>query len=309
MKNYKNFLPEADLKRSMSSSYGTYQGYYLTINSYTNNSYRVTISASKANEDDYTELKRFLADFGNMRKNVKAIYYENAAIVMEVVPSFCKNIFKAITECVPEIIAYLRREMYTSGCEICGEPNVENYMINKDSHYLCSNCSNEVVQAFEENKQNKRSQKSKFVPGLIGAILGSLIGVICWAVVFKLGYIAAISGIVMVICSAKGYELLGGNVDIKGIISVCIISIIMLYFANKLSWTWEAYDAFIEQGDSVSFFDIYKNIMDLIKYSDLTSEFMMDLGLGYLFAVFGAASTVVSYIRAAKGNYKLVKSK
>ena len=308
MQNFKNFLPDADFKkRSASTSYGTYQGFYITVNRATQNAYRVIINASKK-DDDYSMLKRFLADFGAARKNVKAIYYENATVVMEVVPSFCKNVFKVMNECVPDVVAYLKKEMYTTGCEICGDEFVESYTINGTSHFICSNCSNEIVQAFEANKQQKQNEKSKVIPGIIGALLGSLLGVLCWVIIFKLGYIAAISGIIMVICAAKGYELLGGNVDIKGIVIVCVISLIMIYFANQIGWTWEAYDALSESRANLSFFDVYRNLMDLIRYSDCTREFYGDLAMGYFFAVVGAASTVISYVRAAKANYKVVKN-
>ena len=41
--------------------------------------------------------------------------------------------------------------------------------------------------------------------GIVGAFLFSLVGGILWFVLYQVGYLAAISGFVGVICAVKGY--------------------------------------------------------------------------------------------------------
>ena len=50
-------------------------------------------------------------------------------------------------------------------------------------------------------------KKRENVPaGIVGAFLGSLIGVACAVLIGQLGYVASISGLVMAVCALKGYE-------------------------------------------------------------------------------------------------------
>ena len=49
-------------------------------------------------------------------------------------------------------------------------------------------------------------KKRENVPaGIVGAFLGSLIGVACAVLIGQLGYVASISGLVMAVCALKGY--------------------------------------------------------------------------------------------------------
>ena len=54
------------------------------------------------------------------------------------------------------------------------------------------------------------------VTGIVGAFLGILVGVVLWVIIYQMGYIAGIAGFVMMICAFKGFELLGGRVNIDG---------------------------------------------------------------------------------------------
>ncbi len=55
----------------------------------------------------------------------------------------------------------------------------------------------------------KPERKENVLAGLVGAFLGSLIGVACIVGIGQMGYVASISGLVMAVCAIKGYSLLG----------------------------------------------------------------------------------------------------
>lgn len=42
----------------------------------------------------------------------------------------------------------------------------------------------------------------------MGALLGSLVGVVSIIIFSQLGYVAALSGVIMAVCTLKGYEML-----------------------------------------------------------------------------------------------------
>lgn len=72
----------------------------------------------------------------------------------------------------------------------------------------------------EQNQQAELGKKENVVAGVVGALLGSLLGVACIVLLGQLGYVAAVSGIVMAICTMKGYELLGIGMIVFGAVKV-----------------------------------------------------------------------------------------
>ena len=73
--------------------------------------------------------------------------------------------------------------------------------------------------------------KANIFLGMIGAVIGSLAGVLLWIAIDRIGFIAGISGVVMLIASFKGYALLGGRLDRFGTIFCIILSFIMIFVA------------------------------------------------------------------------------
>jgi hypothetical protein len=67
------------------------------------------------------------------------------------------------------------------------------------------------VQPIEQKQEN-------VVAGIFGALLFSLAGGIIWFLLYQIGYLAAISGIVGVICAIKGYGIFGKRESVKGVI-------------------------------------------------------------------------------------------
>ena len=52
-------------------------------------------------------------------------------------------------------------------------------------------------------------KEENFVAGLVGAFLFSLAGGIVWYLLYQIGFIASISGIIGVVCAVKGYAVFG----------------------------------------------------------------------------------------------------
>ena len=155
-------------------------------------------------------------------------------------------------------------------------------------------------QANMEAQTVSKPIKSNIVSGLVGAFIGSLLGVALWILIYKLGYIAGIAGALIVIASMRGYEILGKGLDRKGVVLCTILSLIMVFIANKLSWSMEAYIAFKEQGVGVSFFDIYRNLNNLLKEFEITSSYYKDLAIGYTLFIIAGVSDIVRAFRNAK---------
>ena len=102
------------------------------------------------------------------------------------------------------------------------------------SYYVCCDdgcsaaaerCVNVVPVALPKTAAEENDTGS-YGSGAVGALLGSVAGAIVWALIFLLGRIAAIGGIVIAWLSAKGYDLLHGKQGKGKIVIVLILSLL-----------------------------------------------------------------------------------
>ena len=85
--------------------------------------------------------------------------------------------------------------------------------------------------AIKERSYNKSEKEENVVTGIVGAFLGSIIGLILIVFIGQLGRIAILSGLVMGVCTIKGYAILSGKMSKKGVFLSIIIMILMTYMA------------------------------------------------------------------------------
>ncbi len=132
------------------------------------------------------------------------------------------------------------------------------------------------------------------VTGIVGAFVGVLIGVVLWIVIYQLGIIAGIAGFVMMICAFKGFELLGGRMNLAGAIICIVLVLIAVYFANNISVAI----SIMQEMDSVSFSSAYKSISEFRKlFSEFNEAYLHDLLIGY-------GLTLVAIIPSIKGKFR-----
>ena len=74
------------------------------------------------------------------------------------------------------------------------------------------------------------------IGGIVGALVGSLLGVACIVILSQLGYVAALSGVVMAVCTLKGYEIGSGKLSKRGIVISVILMLVMTYVGDRLDW-------------------------------------------------------------------------
>ena len=151
-------------------------------------------------------------------------------------------------------------------------------------------------------------QKSEnVIGGIVGAFLGSLIGVVVMVILGQVGFVSAISGVVMGLCALKGYEILGGKLSTKGIVFSAIIILGMIYVGNRLDWSITLQREVYTRETVFTVFRDFKLAMEQLKRqgADL-SGYTTSLVMQYLFAAGGAASAIFS---GSKGTKKVKKGK
>ncbi len=138
--------------------------------------------------------------------------------------------------------------------------------------------------------------RENVITGTVGAFLGSLIGVACIVLLYKLGYLSMVSGVVMAVCSIKGYALLGGKLTKKGAVISCLLMLVMTYIANKLCFALTVMEA-VSETEKVGFFRVYQNLGRLLEDSEFSRIFWGELVMLYLFTLAGSASTLIPAFR------------
>lgn len=316
MKGFKNMVKEnireqilggclQDFKKHLA---GNYRGFYITLEVAPNGQYIAKINASSANDPNNGQLNSFLTQQKEFLKQIIQIQtYAHTCVLSIRIPNLAKNIPEVVNSAVCPVIDYLVNYNYISGCGECGNPNepLNCYEINGGYHYLCNNCINSIHASLHANQQNIQARKSNLAAGLVGAFLGSLIGCAAWVLIYKLGYIAGIAGAITGICAMKGYEMLGGHLDKKGVIGSVIIMILMIFFANKIAWSWEAYDSLKIYG--WSFTEIFRNLGSILSDSDLVGSYIGDLAVGYLLTALASYKNIMNAFRASGGSYTINK--
>lgn len=144
-----------------------------------------------------------------------------------------------------------------------------------------------------ETKQKTRPEN--VVAGIVGAFLGSLLGVVCTVVIGQLGYVASVSGLIMAVGALKGYELLAGRLSKKGAVISSVLILGMTWLAHRLDWTITAASAM-----DAGIFDCFKLIPSMVKTGMIESTaYWGGLAMLYLFTLLGAVPTIISGLRSA----------
>lgn len=145
-------------------------------------------------------------------------------------------------------------------------------------------------------EETKQKRQENVVAGVVGAFLGSLLGVLCTVVIGQLGYVASISGLVMAVGALKGYELLsGGTLSKKGAVISSVLVLVMTWLAHRLSCAVSLASAL-----DAGVFECFQAIPELLDRGMVDEvAYWGDLVFLYLFTLLGAAPTIIAGLRSA----------
>lgn len=188
------------------------------------------------------------------------------------------------------VLDFLVENGYVNCCESCGSTGPTGiYYVGGTARILCEEHYREACERVVELKQNHEEKKENIVGGIVGAFLGSLLGVIMIVIFAQLGFVAIFTGVIMGICTVKGYELLGRKVTKRGLVISIFIMLGMCYFANRMNWAvtiarqleWNVFDSFVE-------------CEYVVGYVDLKVDYIKDLVLILIYTLGGAIPYAIS---------------
>lgn len=182
----------------------------------------------------------------------------------------------------------------SSQCEVCdSNQGLEYICVDHDKKLMCSACSARIT-----NSVNSiQTKKDIFILGLIGAVFGALLGSVLWIVLDQVGFIAGIAGYAIVFCSVKGYDLFGRTISRKGIVISILVSLLTILFADCFSLGISIYREF-STTYSLTFLDALMSVPYFLTEEEVLKSILINLGIGYLFAIWASASFVKNLWRA-----------
>ena len=245
--------------------------------------------------------KKAIKEFQKSSKSIGYLGQKNMDIRVTV-QATAKNLKDAMNECLTATTAFLRANSYSPCCDLCGQ-QVETVALKMSGEYyhMCPDCEMKMRSDTAMKAQQTAQKKENIIGGIVGALLGSLLGALSVLILSQLGYVAALSGVIMAVCVLKGYEMLGGKLTKKAVVISVIIMILMTYFADRVDW------AFILLRDGggaeagYNIFECYRLIPEAL-YREIIDigSYIANLLILYLFVALGAVPTIRGKLKEKK---------
>ena len=149
-------------------------------------------------------------------------------------------------------------------------------------------------------------QRENMIAGLAGAFLFSLAGAAVYFLLYMIGYIASISGLIGVVCAIKGYAIFAKKESIKGIIIASVIALLVMVVAWYFSISYEIYDSYqsgFANGEvdfTLSFMESVRVTPEFLGVPEVGAAYFKDLALSLLFCVIGSGGYIFNKIKTAK---------
>lgn len=278
--------------------YGNVSGYSVQLYASSDGQpYMLTMSfAVTRNAEPLT--KEECKSFSKQYKQIMSLrQQQNLVLVSLRAYSKQEKLQENVKEALSVSAAFLRQNGFTECCQACGQTtSTYSCMVGNAAMQVCPSCYQNISQSENMKLQQKEQASENLIGGIVGAILGSLLGAVCILLISQLGYVAAISGVVMAVCTLKGYELLGKKLTTRGVVISVVLMCVVTFLTNRLDWAILVSQE-LDWGISYS----YQAVPYLIEEEIIeVGSYYGNLIMIYLFVIVGAVPMVRNILRNQK---------
>lgn len=221
-----------------------------------------------------------------LQKQIVIIFHDNPG-TMKKITGFIDWFFPLLTQ-----YGATGAEICTvCGCEITG--GVWK-LVGGVAHHLHEACGERVKASIEqEYEAQAKEDNGSYLSGFVGAIIGSALGGLVWAIILMFGYIASVVGLLIGWLSEKGYRILHGR-NGKGKVVILIITVIFGVLFGTFVGDGITLAQMINAGElpGYTYGDIPAMIVMLLSDSAYVAGTAKNVGLGLLFAAIGVFSLI-----------------
>lgn len=156
----------------------------------------------------------------------------------------------------------------------------------------CNNCGKELPDGITacDGCGAMVTKPENLLTGVVGAVIGAVLGGASIILLSQLGFVTCISGLILAVCTLKGYELLGGRLTKRGIIICCVLMAVTPYIADRIDRAIMIAQTFA--GDGVTLGMAFLAVHEVIAEKDMLGDYFLNLGMIYPFVVVGAFDTL-----------------
>ena len=278
---------------------GYYRGYaMLTVMNSKNRSYDIVVWASRPGCDMAPQLDQWMADYAARNPVCTAGTYNGQLLTARVAMDKKRDITaQSLISFYKEVTGWLAANGMVSVCDQCGAADTSLYHIGRGYNVVCPRCLDQMTQAA---KAQQKEIPGNLPAGIVGAMLFSLAGVALWVLVYQLGYIAAICGLVLMVCSFKGYEKFGKKLDMAGIAASVLVAVFMALVSQYICVGLDIYEVFQEYG--IGILESLRAVPDFLfdPELELLGAYAPDLLMGFVFMAVGSFSFIRNAVAAQK---------
>lgn len=265
--------------------------------------YMMVLHTAAKSADGSTFDKQAVKGFQKSSKKIASFGQKNLDIRVSLkAQSNAEKCKDTLNEALAATTTFLRTNSYSPCCDLCGQ-NVETgaFRMGSEYYHLCPDCEMKMRSDIAMKAQQKAQKKENIVGGIVGALLGSLLGMLSVLILSQLGYVAALSGVIMAVCVLKGYEMLGGKLTKKAVVLSAVIMILMTYFADRVDWAIILFNQGGGAEAGYSLFECYRLIPAALSAEIIDmGSYIGNLVLQYLFVALGAIPTVIGKMKEKK---------
>ena len=288
----KKLAKENGMKVSHGVAYGDLGGYAATLSE--GAGYKQIVFATRF--ADSVKKTEFMDEVGkvDVKKKYRVQSLGIAARNIQVVFLDNPGTMKKIREFLDWFLPLLQ-DFGASGANICTECGCEVtggkwLMVNGAAYHLHESCAEKTVREIDaDNTQRRDEDTGSYLTGAVGALLGSALGAVVWAIVLNLGYVASIVGLLIGWLAEKGYNLLKGKQG-KAKVLILILVIILGVLLGTVGGDALTLVEMMNDGELPGFTvgDIPWFLMTMWQESpEYRSGMISNIGMGLLFAALG----------------------
>lgn len=274
--------------------YGTQSGYLLFLQETdVKNQFRLCVSVSlNGNPADSEENEMVWDEFKSESLPNLSTLSINQYLVSFVVKGAMRKskTIEKLQTLIRDFVDFLESHHFVQVCGYSGQEGPVSlyqlgesiFIINEESYqFLKSNLQIEM--------DSYHSQKENVLLGTIGALLGALIGGAVALFIARLGYVAVAAGLVLGICTIKGYEMFARKLSRKGILISVVLMVVTVFLVNQIDLAMEVVAQL-----GVEFAYAFRVVNELIASGEYPDNYFFNLGMLAVFTLVGAGVSISS---------------
>lgn len=276
------------------SIYGTQSGYLLFLQETdVKNQFRLCVSVSlNGNPADSEENELVWDEFKSESLPNLSTLSINQYLVSFVVKGAMRKskTIEKLQTLITDLVAFLETHHFVQVCAYSGQEGPVGLYQLGDSIFLINEESYQLLKSnLQIEVDSYQNQKENVLLGAVGALLGALIGGAVALFIARLGYVAMVAGIVLGICTIKGYEILGRKVSRKGIVISSIWMVITVFLVNQIDLAMEVVAKL-----GVEFAFAFRVVNQLIFSGDFPDNYFYNLAMLAVFTLVGSGVSISS---------------